>query len=129
MNIRPAFHENLCHRRDSSLWVRTNKQKVVNKPKLVRCETWEDSGSLVCVDCCVTFRLSEFVVNTQLFGIPEGGERLALRCDVEPVDPYQLHRGTPCGRVGVCSIEVVLKHRQCEDVRHLEEKTKSMHHP
>lgn len=56
------------------------------------------------------------MVNTQLFGIPEGGERLALRCDVEPVDPYQLHRGTPCGRVGVCSIEVVLKHRHCEDV-------------
>lgn len=65
------------------------------------------------------------MVNTQLFGIPEGGKRLALHCDVEPVDPYQLHRGTPCGRVGVCSIEVVLKHRQCEDVRHLEKKQKA----
>lgn len=64
------------------------------------------------------------MVNTQLFGIPEGSERLALRCDVEPVDLYQLHRGTPFGRVRVGSVEVVLKHRQCVDVRHLKNKTK-----
>lgn len=38
VNIHPAFHGSLCHRRDPSLWVRTNK-KVENKPKLVRCET------------------------------------------------------------------------------------------
>lgn len=83
---------------------------------------WEDSSTLVCVDCSITFRLSEFVVNTQLFGIPEGSEGLALRCDVESVDPYQLHRRTPCGRVRVGSIEVVLEDRQCVDVRHLKKK-------